>query len=126
MNGHPVDMIGIRTITKIAIYIIEKLKHWCDNLKTLIKFTSRNASHLFGTGRGRVEYEIVFLLTMIIMYLSTDFVDGLRDPGMLFSADVNFTAVAISSGFKHRDRLKSLSCDSPLLWEREQGARHAT
>ena len=62
-------------------------------MKNLIKFTSRNACHLFGSGRGRVEYEIVFLLTMIIMYLSTDFVDGLQDPGMLFSAVVSFAAV---------------------------------
>ena len=41
------------------------------------ELSARTASHIFR--RSRAECEIVFLLTMIIMYLSTDFVDGLHD-----------------------------------------------
>merc|ERR1712117_243772 len=43
------------------------------------ELSARTASHIFGRGRSRTECDIVFLITMIIMYLSTDFVDGLRD-----------------------------------------------
>ena len=42
-----------------------------------IEFIRRTAKHIFR--RSRAECEIVFVLTMIIMYLSTDFVDGLQD-----------------------------------------------
>ena len=38
----------------------------------------RTTNHIL-IGRSRVQSEIVFLVTMIIMYLSTDCVDGLRD-----------------------------------------------
>ena len=53
-----------------------------------IEFTSRTANHMFR--RSRVESEIVFLLTMIIMYLSTDFVDGLCDPEAVSRQQLGF------------------------------------